>query len=563
MSALPPATGDEQRSRLQRALGSAYELREQIGAGGFATVYAAFDTQLKREVAVKVLRAELEAPVFRERFRREAESVAQLRHPHVVPIYAVGEGEGLAYLVMPYVRGESLQQRMEHAGKLPIDEATRILRDSASALAAAHRMGIVHRDIKPDNIMLDGVEGHVLLMDFGIAKAFGGSEAGITATGMIVGTPQYMSPEQATGEKTVDHRSDIYSLGIVGFQMIAGAPPFNAPSVPALIMKQIAEPAPPLRSVRRDCPASLEGAIARCLAKEPEQRWSSADELVHALKHDGSSHLTPGIQRLAKRVSGAVATAEVPDPVRRFRVAMLVAAVALAIAIVADVAMRTAIASPVVLLVGGFALASMYGRLWTDGYSWRRVVSPASSTDGRDTDHDALTRTGSTPTPRSLELKRLGSRSPQVHRARSDRGTIIAILAQLPRSERERMPDVLTPLDSLIAEATNLAGQLTALDSAPAEPLSTLTDQVTRIQQEPASPSRDQRLALAEARVKVAREREERRERMEERLRQCFGSIEAIRVAVERIDAEGWTASESALRQALGAETQRASATAG
>jgi len=187
--------------RVQKAVGAGFEVQRLLGAGGFAAVYAARDAKLKRDVAIKVLRPELlvSASIL-ERFQREAETIAGLRHPNIIPIYQVGEGEGLAWFVMPLVQGETLRATLEREGRLTVEEARRILVEAAAGLAMAHEAGVVHRDIKPENIMLEGRERRVLLMDFGIARALGTSaEGGLTGTGMVVGTPLYMSPEQASG----------------------------------------------------------------------------------------------------------------------------------------------------------------------------------------------------------------------------------------------------------------------------------------------------------------------------------------------------------------------------
>ena len=221
----------EHRRRLQGALGDGYQLRELIGEGGFGSVYRAVDLKLKREVAVKVIRAELLlSTTSMERFQREAQAVAQLRHPNVIPIYSVGDAEGLAYFIMPLIGGVTLRRELDRVDRLPIDETLRIIREVAGALQAAHKTGLVHRDIKPDNIMLEGDERRVLLMDFGVAKALAVEGEELTASGALVGTPLYMSPEQASGETHIDHRSDIYSLGVVAFQMLTGVPPFTAES---------------------------------------------------------------------------------------------------------------------------------------------------------------------------------------------------------------------------------------------------------------------------------------------------------------------------------------------
>jgi len=244
---LPPSASEEShRARLARALGDNYELGRLLGRGGFAEVHAARDRALQRDVAVKTLRFDLPlTPVLAERFQREAQAMAKLRHPNLMPVYSVGQGEGIAFFVMPLAQGESLREVLEREHRVSVAEARRILAETAAALGEAHRAGMVHRDVKPDNIMLEGDERRVLLMDLGIAKAAEASEtAELTGTGMIVGTPHYMSPEQASGERHVDHRADLYSLGVVGFQMLTGRLPFTAPTVQGVIVKHISEEVP-------------------------------------------------------------------------------------------------------------------------------------------------------------------------------------------------------------------------------------------------------------------------------------------------------------------------------
>jgi serine/threonine-protein kinase len=273
-------------ARLSEALGSAYSIEGEIGRGGMGVVYRARDEQLKRRVAVKVLPPELAFQQdIRERFKREAQTAGGLLHPHIVPIYSVGEGLGLVYFVMGYVDGESVAGRVKRKGPLPVEEARRIMKESADALSAAHAVGIVHRDIKPDNILLEGTRGRVMVTDFGIAKALSQtSGATLTGAGVAIGTPSFMSPEQAAGEKEIDGRSDLYSLGIVTYQMLSGELPFSAPTVAGILMKQITEPAPDLRERRPDVPEDLALAVARCLEKDPENRWPTADALRRALE---------------------------------------------------------------------------------------------------------------------------------------------------------------------------------------------------------------------------------------------------------------------------------------
>ena len=272
--------------RLSDALGSAFTIEGEIGRGGMGVVYRARDEKLKRRVAIKVLPPELAfQQEIRARFTREAETAARLSHPHIVPIYTVGEGNGLVYFVMGYVDGESVGGRLKRRGKLPVEEVRRIMKETADALSAAHAMSVIHRDIKPDNILLDGTRGRVMVTDFGIAKAMSGGTGGtLTSAGVAIGTPQYMSPEQAAGEKEIDGRSDLYSLGILSYQMLTGELPFNAPTVAGILMKQITELPPSLADKRPDCPEDLALAVTRCLETDPENRWPSADALRRALE---------------------------------------------------------------------------------------------------------------------------------------------------------------------------------------------------------------------------------------------------------------------------------------
>ncbi len=272
--------------RLAKALHGAFTIEGEIGRGGMGVVYRARDNRLKRRVAIKVLPPELAfQQEIRERFTREAQTAARLSHPHIVPIHTVGEGEGLVYFVMGLVEGEPLSHRLKRRRQLPLEEVRRIMKETADALSAAHAVEIVHRDIKPDNILLEGTRGRVMVTDFGIAKALSGaSSATLTGAGVAIGTPSYMSPEQAAGEKHIDGRSDIYSLGICAYQMATGKVPFKAPNVAGILMKQITEPAPLVTGSRQDVPEDLAMAIARCLEKDPQNRWPTAESLLRALE---------------------------------------------------------------------------------------------------------------------------------------------------------------------------------------------------------------------------------------------------------------------------------------
>src|SRR5438094_5738762 len=284
-------------SRLGQALGSSYTLEGEIGRGGMGVVFSARDERLKRQVAIKVLPPEL---AFREeirlRFLREAETAARLSHPHIVPIHSVGEGpDGLVYFVMAFVDGESLGAKLKRRGRLPPDEARRIMQETADALGAAHALGIIHRDVKPDNILLEGSRGRVVVTDFGIAKALSSTtgSATLTATGVAIGTPHYMSPEQAAGDREIDGRSDIYSLGVVAYQMLTGELPFHAPTVPGILLKHITEQSPLVTDRRPDRPEDLAACVMRCLAKDPEDRWPTADALRRALESRSATMYKP------------------------------------------------------------------------------------------------------------------------------------------------------------------------------------------------------------------------------------------------------------------------------
>ena len=283
---LATAADDELRAHVQRALAAHYELDCEIGRGGMGIVYRARDRRLKRTVAIKVLPPELAfRSEIRSRFLREAETAAQLSHPHIVPIYTVDEQEQLVFFVMAYVAGDNLAKRLHERGVLTIDETRRILRDVADALAYAHERGVVHRDIKPDNILLDASTGRPMVTDFGIARAMDSTgDSRLTATGMAIGTPAYMSPEQAAGEREIDGRSDLYSVGILGYQMLTGEPPFSASSTPAMLVKHISERPIPVEQRRADVPTDLARSIMMLLEKEPANRFPDASALVAALE---------------------------------------------------------------------------------------------------------------------------------------------------------------------------------------------------------------------------------------------------------------------------------------
>ncbi|MEZ0333650.1 MAG: protein kinase [Gemmatimonadales bacterium] len=267
---------------LREALQGRYAFDRQLGRGGMATVYLVQDLRHDRPVALKVLHPELAASLGSERFLREIKLAARLQHPHILSVYDSGETNGQLWFTMPYVEGESLRDRLEREGQLPVADAVRLTREAALALDFAHRHGAVHRDIKPENILL--VDGQALVADFGIARAVRGSDERLTETGITLGTPAYMSPEQAAADKSVDARTDIYSLGIVLYEMLAGEPPFSAPSAQAMIARRMLEAPRPLREVRETVPEGVAQAVARALAKAPADRFATAAEFARALE---------------------------------------------------------------------------------------------------------------------------------------------------------------------------------------------------------------------------------------------------------------------------------------
>jgi predicted Ser/Thr protein kinase len=275
---------DPLRDRLAAALGPSYELQRLLGKGGMGSVYLARETALERLVAVKVLLPEATGDAeTRERFRREARTAAKLTHPHIVPLYTFGEAEGLLWFVMGYVAGETLAAKLERTPRMDPESVRRILADVADALDYAHSHGIVHRDVKPENILIEDTGGKALLADFGVARQGTGSTT-LTTAGALVGTPLYMSPEQASGERELDGRSDIYSLGVVGYRMLAGRTPFEGSELRAVLAAHVMQPVPALPA---DIPEDLAGALMRAMAKAPMERWGSGRDLRRHLDVTG------------------------------------------------------------------------------------------------------------------------------------------------------------------------------------------------------------------------------------------------------------------------------------
>ncbi len=311
---------DPVRDQLQQALGETYRVDRELGGGGMSRVFLSTETALDRRVVLKILPPDLASGVSVDRFKREISLAARLQHAHIVPLLSAGEANGLPWFSMPYVEGESLRARLGR-GELPVAEAVRTLRDVASALAYAHAKGVVHRDIKPDNILL--ADGSATVADFGVAKAIEAaqtdSESGLTSVGMALGTPAYMAPEQAVGDERTDHRADIYALGVVAYEMLAGRHPFAGRSPQATMAAHMTETPAPVEQLRQSTPPALAQLVQRCLAKSAADRPQTAQEIVHALDAlvtptgtiplTAASYVTPAVAR--PRFAKALVTAAV------------------------------------------------------------------------------------------------------------------------------------------------------------------------------------------------------------------------------------------------------------
>jgi Tol biopolymer transport system component/tRNA A-37 threonylcarbamoyl transferase component Bud32 len=296
---------------LTASLADRYTILREIGEGGMATVFLAEDLKHKRQVAIKVLRPELTAELGAERFLREIETTANLRHPHIVPLYDSGEADGLLFYVMPLVEGESLRARLDREKQLPIDDALQIAREVADALSYAHGHGVIHRDIKPENVMLES--GHAVVTDFGIAKALTiGHGQTITQTGMAIGTPNYMSPEQAAGEAEIDGRSDVYALGCVLYEMLGGQPPFTGPTTESVVRQHLGADPRPITQLRPSVPAAVAVALQRSLAKNPADRFTPVVQFAEALRvPESAAAAIPGRSHRGLMAAAGVVTVAV------------------------------------------------------------------------------------------------------------------------------------------------------------------------------------------------------------------------------------------------------------
>ena len=582
---------DRLAQRLSQALGSSFTLEGEIGRGGMGVVYHARDERLKRKVAVKVLPPEL---AFREeiriRFLREAETAARLSHPHIVPIHSVGEGpDGLVYFVMAYVDGESLAARLKRRERLPPEEARRILMETADALGAGHALGIIHRDVKPDNILLEGSRGRTVLTDFGIAKALTSTTGPgtLTATGVAIGTPHYMSPEQAAGDREIDGRSDIYSLGVVGYQMLAGELPFSAPTVPGILLKQITEQAPNLKDRTPTCPDDLASCVMRSLEKEPEARWPTADALRRALESRSAPPYRPARRSSGREAARSESRFGMPparmtglgrpleqrrptrpkkDPksdltasgeprmVAKFRDAFVSWASVCGGLAVLDLIMGGGInfAQWVAIPWAGFGLLPQYMKLWQTGYSWRDVLNRPAAPDAQLAPGGGGGPGGG---PRrnlaAPQAGEFGRHVDTVRLARNDREAILKIMERVPASERKLLPDVVVTVDGLLKRAEDLARMLHGMSADVDDgALARIEARIEAVKRHEEGTERERQLNLLERQRQALSDLLTRRKRVEEQIESCVLAMQNVRFDLLRLRSAGVAAVLSDLTNA-------------
>jgi serine/threonine-protein kinase len=597
--------------RLAQILEGAYEIEGEIGRGGMGVVFAARDLALKRRVAIKVLPPEL---AFRQeiktRFMREAQTAARLSHPHIVPIHAVGDEGGLVYFVMGFVDGESLAARLKRRHALPPEEVRRIMKETADALGMAHAMGVIHRDIKPDNILLEGTRRRVMVTDFGIAKAL--SEAGpgtLTGTGIAIGTPHYMSPEQAAGEREIDARSDLYALGVVAYEMATGELPFQAPTVPGILMKHISEAAPDVKRRRPELPDDLAVSVMRCLEKDPASRWPTAESLRRALENRTAGPYRPSAPT-PRRPSPGAAGVELerawdrggrgavgrpsprrpierrpsphaprpaepaagglprePEIVRSFRGEFAKWAAVSGALLLINVG--TGITEPWFLLVAGiwgFGIGNRYARLWQAGYSWRDVINRPPAPDAVEARLPAPAKALRTPADVGAG-EEFGALNPQIKQMLRDRDAVRQIVDKLPASERALLPDVVRTVDGLGQRALDLARTLSQMEGeVDPDALARLEARIETLRGEGGD---DRRVELLDRQRDALKELMDRRRALEAQFESCVLAVQNVRFDLLRLRSAGVSAvlddltSATQAARALGEDVEAAIGAAG
>ena len=598
----------ELRSHVVRVLESQYEVEKEIGRGGMGIVYKGRDKRLKRPVAIKLLPPELAfRSEIRQRFLREAEMAAQLSHPHIVPIYSVDEREGLVYFVMALVEGENLGTRIQRQGPIAPDEARRILREVGDALAYAHSQNTVHRDIKPDNILIDGQTGRTMVTDFGIARAVSeGAEQKLTGTGIAIGTPAFMSPEQSAGDRDIDGRTDLYSLGIVAYQMLCGDLPFNATSTPALLVKHLSERPTPIGQ-RANVPPDLARAVMLCHEKNPADRFPNAKAFVEALETGRVPELparagtaypqaAPSWQPMTVASSEGEPTA---DEIQRWSAPEVVdfrRRIAPFLFVTGTFFVVDLIGGPNLMFVSAFwgiSIAYKYAKLWSDGYDWRDVFqqprdkmivdvaaetiddakaifNPQKRAEVRERDRKRRLSQGISPVggfpagaPASAAgLAALGN-GPYASAARQamlDRDEIVRMMLDVPKADQARLPEVVPSARSLADKVIALATGLTALDrevgttgvEAIEKEIGVLEAQANPLDRA-ASESRVRRLATLKRMRRAAADAGKKRVEMAARLESCAIALQNMKLDILRLKTgnQTWQHVTSVAEQAM------------
>jgi serine/threonine protein kinase len=586
---------DYLRDRLVAAVGDHYLIEAELGRGGMAAVYRARDVRLNRVVAIKVLPPELAFNTnVRSRFLREAQMAAQLTHPNIVPIFAVDERDGLVYFVMAFVDGESVGERIAREGRLGIDRVRDVLGQVADALDYAHKQGVIHRDIKPDNILIEHATSRPLVTDFGIARA-AAEESRLTVTGMAVGTPAYMSPEQAMGDRDVDGRSDIYSLGIVAYQMLAGETPFKASNTPSMLMKHVSEPPPPLRTRRADVPASLAAAIERALAKKPEARFRSGSEMRDAIlertqarayasppppsppppaqrpsrpapsEHAGDRNDERGLPPVFNAPPPGLTRAELRDWQRERRhalrdtyrnaneprtieerIARFRRRIAGYVGTVALLAVINGITSPwfpwFLFPMFGMLVPLLFdlGGLWGDGIPMRRVFFGPNKSAAQPLSATARAIPDSADAVVPEDILH-GPHGPAIRRAASSRKVITDLLSRMTPKERQMLPaDIESTVNALVERVASIGTTLHRLDAdANGSTLGSLDERIDSLKQDPATPEQQRRLSLLERQRSTLHDLLERRSTLLAQLESAGLALENLKLDLVRFRSAG------------------------
>ena len=554
------------KDRVIVAIGTQYDVGDEIGRGSMGVVYRAIDLRLHRTVAIKVLPPDLAfRPETRERFLREAEMAAQLSHPNIVPIFSVDEKSGIVYFVMAYVDGESLGERIEREPRPPLDLVRRVLREVADALDYASRRGVIHRDIKPDNILLDRHGERPVVTDFGIARA-AETQSRLTVTGVAVGTPAYMSPEQAMGDRELDGRSDIYSLGVLAYRMIAGELPFRANSSAAMMMKHLSERPLPLATKRPDAPRELVDAVERAMAKHPEDRWQNAGALRDALDGMPTASFTGASPaRVPAPVPVRASDPQLPahgssarerkrkkrkheDSLEVFagkpleeRLRIARRDLFIAGAGVTALAGFNALTWPMFFwtlfpaFFMGWSVVAKVGTLWSEGVPLRDVFRPNR---GPRSPRSSPSADAASLAPSDVLA---GPHGAAVRRAAEDRAHIQVIVSNLAKADRDLVPDVLPTVDALAERIALLAQMLHRLDHdvAPGT-LERLEGRIGEVEREgPSAIDQERRLSLLKRQRATLADLAERRARVARQLESAGLALENLRLDLLKLRSSG------------------------